>query len=161
MMDINERKKEESAVFDEKKREKSSFKLPLVRFTVYVLLLAVLLTGATFSRYSSNFETGDSARVASFSVSFVQHDTWSIDEFNDVTAHELNGSKTYTFTVTNTGEVAIRVRLVVDVNDLAVTVNPTGWFNLAVGAAQTVTLNTKGKIDGHDVKFYFEYEQIA
>jgi len=150
--------KGKSAAFEEKRNNIG--KIPFIKYIAYALLFAFFLTGVSFSSYSSNSGINSSARVASFSVS-VWHDIWSAGEFNDVSAHEPDGSKTYTFTVTNTGEVAVKAKLVVEAHELEVTVNSSGWFNLSAGASQSITLTAKGISDGHDIKFYFEYEQTS
>ena len=142
-----------------RQREKKE-KLPIIRYMLYVLVVTITVTGVSLSRYSTTSSTGDNARIAHFDIS-VTHAPWSKGEYKDISAHALNGSKTYVFTVTNNGEVPVRVRLDIDTYDGQLpTVNPPGWFNLAISGSQNVGVTVIGELDGNDIDLHVEYEQI-
>ena len=132
---------------------------PVVRYMIYCIIVAALFTGISFSRYSTETPAGDSARVAKLNVS-ITHSAWTGGEYYDETVNAAGASVSYTFTVTNNSEVPVRVRLVIDSSDIAVSADTVGWFDLDLGAAKNVTLTTTGKMDGNNVKCRFEYEQI-
>jgi len=147
----------------EDEKAKSTKKLP-IRYLVYGLIAALLVTGVSIAGYvTAGSLAPRSARVAKFDVSVTHAGGWSVDHYNDVSSHGVGGNKVYTFTVTNHGEVPVRVRLHADRVSLQgqnPTVSPGGNFDLPIGGSQNVTVTVHGVAGGNAVRVFAEYVQI-
>lgn len=131
----------------------------------YKLLLVVILSLIFFSAtnmarasYKANSKIKDAARVAKFDVLITHADSWSDGEYNDVTTHGLADNKEYIFAVKNNSEVSIKARAVIE-SGIA-TVSPSGFINLSAGENKNISITVTGDVDGRNVKFHFEYEQV-
>jgi len=152
---------------------------PLIRYLVYFLILTTALTSVSMSRYLSGGLGGDSARIAKLDVSVAPIYTPTpmnglLGPNTDYFAYNSSvGSKTYTFTVTNNSEVAVRARTVAEHEynpEGTYTVTTSAWVdfapnngdgskNIGVTVEKPPILN-KASILMNDVKIYVEYAQI-
>lgn len=144
-----------------KKSEKKPA-IPIIRYMLYLLIVTITITGVSLSRYATSSSQKDAGRVAGFDVSVTHTGTWSENEFEDVSNHLLNGSKVYSFRVTNNSEVAVRARVVIDGNSgTAPIVSPSGTFDIAPHSSRdNVQITVVGSAVGNLVKMHIEYEQI-
>jgi len=131
-----------------------------LRYLVYLAIVTSVVTGISFSRYSTSSSVNNSARTAKFDV-VILHSGWSSDEYNDISIVSTpNETRNYIFTVKNNSEVAVRARLIIISADYIATANPTGWTNISPKGSENITVSVKGTFEGNNVKVYIEYEQI-
>lgn len=166
-----------------KHKKKEQFKaLPLMRYLIYLVLATTITSGVSLSRFYTSSQAGDIARVAKFDVEITSSFGQSDD--TDVTDDPGN-SKTYTFTIENKSEVAVRVRAVnpstnntysspndysfTDASwndDLNIITDNNGWFELTPKGLSGDTRWLKFELivssggDSKQVEVFFEYEQI-
>lgn len=121
------------------KTAKKKFRLPISAYLLYLLLVSVLLTGVSLSKYVASTEGIDSARVAKFDVSLSGGSSVSL---------EAEGSQTQTLTVKNDSEVSVRCSLVAANVPAGVTVsyNPTS-VDIAPGESKTVNVTFTAAAD--------------
>ena len=160
----------------EGKYSKKKNNLPIIRYLIYLMVVTMTVSGVSLSRYVSSSAVSDEARVAQFKVAVTQVDsanqpvTWSIDEFNDVSAHTIAaGSKQYIFNVKNNSEVKVEATFFLDSQTYAgatppaaATVSHTSPFILQPGGSQNVTVTIYGGREGIGkiVKVHVEYKQV-
>ncbi len=79
-------------------------KLPVSALIAYLLIAVVLTSGVTLSRYATSISGSDGARVAEFDVASngIQEATIQLGDMKP------GDVKTYSFTVTNSSEVAVQ-----------------------------------------------------
>ena len=154
--------KSEAAPEGSKAKKRS---VPIVRYMVYLLVVTVIVTGVSLSRYTSNLASSDNARVAKLNVTVVPKsaapDNWANGNVTEVP--NFGDARVYNFLVTNNSEVAIRARVYI-----VSTTNPTGdqatvtsgWSNFAAnGGAGYVSATVYGIVGDTVVTMYVEYEQ--
>lgn len=143
---------------------------PMIWYVVCVIIIAFAITGVSLSKYIVASSSQVVARVATFNVA-VTHADWSdgydkdVQTFIDLDSE--NPSKTYTFTVTNNGEMTIIARLVVDsvespTENVVLDLNESSpdWILLNAGEEKNIDITVPGSGMGTDVKVHLEYEQI-
>ena len=150
--------------------------ISVTRYMVYLLIVTLTITGVSLSRYATSTTKSDSARVAVFDVDV----TLNGRKFTNGSNSTLKGvdynvsGQTFTFTVTNNSEVAVKAHLVIDLanSDVVPTISPrTGstpnyesdWLIFAPNAGSqtiTVTLTCWTGLSNNDARMYVEYEQI-
>lgn len=167
-----------------KHKKKEQFKaLPLMRYLIYLVLATTITSGVSLSRFYTSSQAGDIARVAKFDVEI----TSSFGQSDDTDVTDVQGhSKTYTFTVKNNSEVAVRVRAVNPASDNSpynsqsnyefvdesgnkidnLASGTGGWFELTPKGLSDDTRRIKFELivssggDSKQVEVVFEYEQI-
>jgi len=151
---------------------------PLIRYLVYFLILTTALTSVSMSRYLAGDTGGDAARIAKLDVYvapvYPAPMNGLLGPNTDYFAYNSSvGSKTYTFTVTNNSEVAVRARTVAEHEynpEGTYTVTTSAWVDFAPNnldgskninvTVEKPPLLNRASILMNDVKIYVEYAQI-
>jgi hypothetical protein len=145
------------------------FKPCHTKVIVLLVLLAVMCISGTYtlSKYyfkaSSNSPSG---KVAKFDVVVTKSGTWS--NGNTDATYKMVGSKTYSFTLENKGQVNVRARAVLENTPYSTcTLSNSGWFNIAKGTSVSfsITVPTASRYSGttpigNQAIMHFEYEQL-
>ena len=135
---------------------------PPFRYLLYAVMVTVVAMGAVYATYLTSEDVGNGMRVAHFDVGVTHSDTWSGGPYDDVAINPVNGTKTYTFTVTNNSEVALRTQLHANsvTGNTPPSIAPAGTFDLAPGTARDVQVTVTGDLAGNTVEAYATYVQI-
>lgn len=161
-----------------RKKNKKKINIPLCAAAVLLCLtmISISMTSGLYAKYTTSSTGSDSARVAGFHVST----TVDSAQANPIalTAADDSSSGTYTFTIENKSEVAIKNSVIVkdvpdqvkvELNNTAITSTGSGDLTfevgeLAVGGTATCTL-TFSALDGSttqttDVTVQVHAEQV-
>ena len=156
------------------------------RTALYLYLVTLLLIAATSARYAAEYSRSSESKTAKAIHVTLQKDeinggAWSNSAGNaDITVKGESGqTRTYTFIVTNIGEVSVQVQPKLDLNNgvpnAAPTFSPVGWVIVSRGDSRTITVTVPAwqpplppPQNGFDprtggdntVRIYFEYEQV-
>ena len=164
--------------------------LPVIRYLAYLLIVTVIVTGVSLSRYSGSSLTNETARTAKFDVS-VSSDGSQWSDPGNRTDNVIVGNdmrKTYTFDIDNLSEVAIRGKIDVSGNsqDFPITMRvgevsapeislPSSDYDIildpGVGTTVYVRIYASAATDGtadpdfdddnfNNIEFFFTFEQI-
>lgn len=129
-------------------------KTPIVCYTTILLLCLVLITSSMASgllaRYKTTAESGDSARVAQFSVTadISNGKSLNITTFDN---NDMSQSKETKFTVTSNSEVAVKYNVIID---LGVTAKPAWLDEVTIDGESAST-------QGEDGNYRFVFENVG